>query len=382
MKRIAVKLFSLFLFFCLIAFSNAYADEVKIGVLSPHTGPFASGGESLKHSLQIAVENLNNKGGVLGKKIVLISYDTEGRVDKAKVEALKLIEKDKVSAIIGAYLTEETVVVNEVCALKKVINMVPIAASSEITDNVASNYNRYKYIFRVSYSIPQWAEMLGKFIESKGLKKYAFVGANIRWNMELAGVLEKWAAKKGIKKVYETFYSPKNISLEPVFHGLKKSNPEVVIIGDPGKGSLEFTKKYYEKKITYPLLSVGGTLGDTRVVAGLNLPGGLYFQAATYEGNNLKTDNYFNQFKKTFGYKPVGYSDALPYDALIVYASAVEKARSFDTEKVISALESGTFEGLSGVYRFKKNHQADWAGGSKLSGTVVKWENGKGIIVK
>ncbi|MDO9580155.1 MAG: ABC transporter substrate-binding protein, partial [Bacteroidales bacterium] len=142
MKRIAVKLFSLFLFFCLTACSNTYADEVKIGVLSPNTGPFASGGESLKHSLQIAVENLNNKGGVLGKKIVLISYDTEGRVDKAKVEALKLIEKDKVSAIIGAYLTEETVVVNEVCALKKVINIVPIAASSEITDNVASNYNR------------------------------------------------------------------------------------------------------------------------------------------------------------------------------------------------------------------------------------------------
>ncbi|HEY7726955.1 MAG TPA: ABC transporter substrate-binding protein, partial [Candidatus Eisenbacteria bacterium] len=107
---------------------------LRIGILAPLSGPFASGGSSFLQAATLAAERANSGGGVLGRHVELEVADTQGRVDVAKSEALRLISREKVFALVGAYLSEETVGAIEAAAPARRIIVVPVAATSEITD--------------------------------------------------------------------------------------------------------------------------------------------------------------------------------------------------------------------------------------------------------
>ncbi|MBF8259776.1 MAG: Peripla BP 6 protein, partial [Actinobacteria bacterium] len=257
-----------------------------------------------------------------------------------------------------------------------------VAATAEITDGVRRDYPRYRYVFRVSYSIPQWAAMMADFIRARQVKRYAFIGAGIRWNRELAEALKKNLAGSGIVPVYEAFYSPRNPAFEPVAVAAAASAPDIMVLGDPGKNSVVFVKRIREGGSNVPILSVGGSLGDARVASTLPLSAPLYVQAAAWKGTSDAATRYVEVFEKRYGYPPVGYSDTLPYDAMTVLVSAIRAAGKPDTDAVISSLEKGAFPGVAGTYRFDASHQAAWGpGSSDLHGTVIQWEKDGARIV-
>jgi branched-chain amino acid transport system substrate-binding protein len=387
-----VRLFRfLALFFAgllLAGFLPAFADDpssrpaIRVGILAPLSGPFASGGSSFLQAATLAAERANAGGGVLGRRAELVVADSQGRVDIAKSEALRLISREKVFAIVGAYLSEETVGAIEAAVAARKLLIVPVAATAEITDGVSRDYPRYRYVFRVGYSIPQWAAMMSEFLRQRGVKTYAFVGASIRWNRELAGALKKTLAGSGILPVYEAFYSPRNPAFEPVAVAAAAASPDIVVLGDPGKNSVVFVKRFREGGSGIPILSVGGSLGDSRVAPSLPLSAPLYVQAAAWEGASEAATAYAEAFEKRYGYSPVGYSDTLPYDAVTVLLSAIRAAGRLDTDAVLTALEKGTFPGVAGTYRFDASHQAIWGTApGDLHGTVIQWERDGARIV-
>lgn len=366
----------------------AFADDpssrpaIRIGILAPLSGPFASGGSSFLQAATLAVEQANAAGGILGRRAELVIADSQGRVEVARSEALRLISREKVFALVGAYLSEETVGAIEAAASARRIIIVPVAATSEITDMVARDYPRYRYVFRVGYSIPQWAAMMSEFLRQNNIARYAFVGAGIRWNRELAGALKKSLAPAGIVPVYEAFYSSRSPAFEPVASAVAAKSPDILVLGDPGKNSVIFVKRVREGGSQVPILSVGGTLGDSRVAATLPLSSPLYVQAAAWKGASESATQYVDAFGKRYGYPPVGYSDTLPYDAVTVLLSAIRAAGRPDTNAVLSALEKGSFPGVSGTYRFDASHQAVWGTGpGDLRGTVIRWEKDDARIV-
>ncbi len=360
------------------AAGGSHVQPIRIGVLAPLSGPYASGGSLFVQAATLAVERANSEGGVLGRRVELVVSDTQGRVDIAKSETLRLVSREKAFALVGAYLSEETVGVVEAASAAKKIVVVPVAATAEITDRVKRNYLRYRYVFRVGYSIPQWAAMLAEFLRENRVRRYAFVGAGIRWNRELALALRNSFSRS----VYEAFYSPSNPVFEPIAVGAGASAPDILVLADPGKNSVAFVKRLREGGAPFPVLSVGGTLGDTRVATTLPSDPPLYVQAAAWEGASKEATWYFQSFEKRYGYAPVGYSDTLPYDAVTVLLSAIRAARRAETGAVIDALERGAFPGVAGKYRFDSSHQAIWGpGSSPLHGTVIRWEKGGARIV-
>lgn len=354
-------------------------DKIKIGVLCPQTGPFASGGRSMQQGLEVTAAEINASGGILGKPVELVYGDTQGKGDVARSEALRLVDKEKAQMLIGAYLSEETNEVVEVAAEKKVVLVVPVSASNEITAKVPANYDKYKYIFRVSYNIDQWAELMGNFIKEQKVATYAFAGVNIRWNRELADALKKYLAGYGTVPVYEEYYSSKEPALDPMVIAIKEKKPGLVVIGDPGQGSIAFVKKARDFALDMPLFSVGGALGDARVAATLPAGSPLYFQAAAWD-NTEQGKKFFESFKAKFGYQPVGYSDVMTPDAITVLAQAVNKAGSMESDKVVKALEAGGFKGRCGQFNFDNSHQAVWGPGKGLSGVVVEWKGAKAEV--
>ncbi len=352
------------------AAGGSHLQPIRIGILAPLSGPYASGGSLFVQAATLAVERANAEGGVLGRRVELVVSDTQGRVDIAKSETLRLVSREKVFALVGAYLSEETVGVVEAASAAKKIVVVPVAATAEITDRVKRNYDRYRYVFRVGYSIPQWAAMLAEFLREHEFRKYAFVGAGIRWNRELALALGKGYTRP----VYEAFYSPSNPVFEPIAVGAAASRPDILVLADPGKNCVAFVKRLREGGAPFPVVSVGGTLGDARVAATLPADPPLYVQAAAWEGASDEATWYFQTFEKRYGYAPVGYSDLLPYDAVTVLLSAIRAARRAETGSVVDALERGAFPGVAGKYRFDSSHQAIWGpASSPLHGTVVRW---------
>lgn len=357
-------------------------DAVRIGVLAPLSGPYAAGGTSFVQAATLAAEQTNAEGGVLGRRVEVVAADTQGRVDVAKSEALRLVSRENVSALVGAYLSEETVGVMEVAAGRGTVLIVPVAATAEITDRVRDEPARYRYVFRVGYSIPQWAELVAAFFSDRSVRRYAFVGAGIRWNRELGDALGRTAERAGISPAYVAYYSPGNPAFDPVAVAAAASAPDIVVLGDPGRNSVSFLKRLREVAPGLPVFSVGGALGDARLAASLPLSGPLYVQAAAWSGASDAATEYAGRYERRYGAPPVGYSDTLPYDAVTVLAAAWRKAGSLDAAAVVAALEKGAFQGVAGTYRFDANHQAMWGTGpGDLRGTVVRWDRDGARIV-
>jgi branched-chain amino acid transport system substrate-binding protein len=389
MGRPFIRIFALLSVVAVIAYpihassaEQGSQQAIRVGIVAPLSGPFASGGSSFLEAATLAVEQANAQGGVLGRRVELVVADSQGRVETAKSEAMRLISREKVFAIVGAYLSEESIGAIEAAVAARKVIIVPVAATSEITDVVKRDYKRYRYVFRVSYSIPQWAAMMAEFLRQQNAKTYAFVGAGIRWNRELAAALKKSLSGSGIVPVYEAFYSARNPAFEPVAVAATAASPDFLVLGDPGKNSVVFVKRIREGGSKVPILSVGGSLGDERVATTLPLSSPLYVQAAAWKGASETATRYVEAFEKRFGYSPVGYSDTLPHDAMAILLSAIRTAGKADTDAVISALEKGAFQGAAGTYRFDASHQAAWGAGSRdLHGTVIRWEKDGARIV-
>ena len=387
-RRILIGPAALFLYLFSSVFPVApcvaadHPDTLKIGVLAPLSGPYAAGGTSFVQAATLAVEQANAEGGVFGQRVTIVLGDTQGRVDVAKAEALRLVSREKVSALVGAYLSEETVGVMEVAAAQRLVLLVPVAATAEITDKVRQEYKRYRYVFRVGYSLPQWAEMIAAFLSDRKVRRYAFVGAGIRWNLELGETLERIVAPRGITQAYTAFYSPGNPAFDTVAVAAAAVSPDIVILADPGRNSVTFVKRLRESAPTLPVLSVGGALGDARLADSVPLTAPFYVQAAAWRGVSPAATAYVERYEHRYGAPPVGYSDTLPYDAVTVLVAAWRKAGSAATEAVVPVLERGTFMGAAGKYRFDATHQARWGTASDaLHGTFVRWERGGARIV-
>ena len=364
------------------AIAASRPDTLKIGVLAPLSGPYAAGGTSFVQAATLAVEQANAEGGILGRRVAIAVGDTQGRVDAAKSEALRLVSREKVAALVGAYLSEETVGVMEVAAAARTVLIVPVAATAEITDKVRREYSRYRYVFRVGYSLPQWAGLIGAFLSDRKVRRYGFVGAGIRWNRELGETLERVAAAKGIVPSYAAWYSPGNPAFDPVAVAVAASSPDIVVLGDPGRNSVSFLKRLRETAPALPVLSVGGALGDARLAASIPLTAPVYVQAAAWKGASPGATAYVERFEQRYGAPPVGYSDTLPYDAVTVLVSAWRKAGGVESAAVVPVLERGAFPGVAGTYRFDASHQARWGTGpADLRGTVVRWERDGARIV-
>src|SRR3989304_5372943 len=189
------------------ALAASLPGTLKIGVLAPLSGPYAAGGTSFVQAATLAVEQANPEGGGCGRR--------------------------------GA-------------------------GAAGIPDKGRRDRARYRYVFRVGYSLPQWAEMISAFLSDRKVRRYGFVGAGIRWNHELAGTLERMAAAHGITPAYSAFYSAGNPAFDPIAVAAAAASPDIVILGDPGRNSGSFLKRLREGAPALPALSVGGGPGGAR----------------------------------------------------------------------------------------------------------------------
>jgi branched-chain amino acid transport system substrate-binding protein len=362
---------------------SAVADEtIKIGSVLSVTGPAAFLGDPELKTLQLYVEELNKKGGVLGRQLELIHYDDGTDANKANSFTKRLIEDDKVDILIGGTTTGAT------------MSMVPLVTKAEIpfislAGAVVVIEPVKKWVFKTPHTDRMAAEKVFEDMKKRGITKVALLSETSGFGQSGKKETEAVAAQYGVTLVANETYGPKDTDSSPQLTKIKNTaGVEAVFVFGLGQGPAIVTKNYRQLGITLPLYQSHGVASDEFLklagpaADGVRLPSPAQLipeQLPANDPQKSMVTSYDNAYKtkykteaSTFG----GYA----YDALLLSVDAMKRAGSTDKSKVRDAIESTKgFVATSGTFNMTAN---DHMGLNLTSFRMLEVKNGKWTLSK
>jgi len=340
--------------FALLAGVALAAEPIKIGAVVSVTGPASFLGEPEKNTLEMVKDELNAKGGVLGRPVDLIVYDDESDVNKAVLATEKLLKKDGVMAVIGATTSGSTLaIMNKFQASQ--VPLVSMSAAEKIVNPVNP------WVFKVA---PSDRHAVGRILQdakAKGYRKLAIVTVSDGFGQAGREVLKELIPARGFTLAADEVYGPKDTDMTAQLTKLKEAAPDAIICWGTNPGPAVVARNRTQLGITIPLYMSHGVASKKFIELakesseGLMLPAGdLIVAAQLPDGHPLKaqligyTKQYQDKFKSdvsTFG----GHG----WDGLMLVAKAIEAAGTDKPAAVRDALEKITgFPGIGGVFSF------------------------------
>ena len=319
-----------------VAVSPALAQKVvKIGDLGSKVGVFEGYGKYQTMFMQMAVDELNAKGGVLGHKIEMISEDDETKPAPAVRKAEKLVLQDDVKLVVGAVSSGATMAVMDVTKKHKVLHWNAVSCAEFMRTT-----KFHKYYFSNQPDSRMQANGLAKYILDKmGKKVYIFYTDYAMGQSD--GRQFKTALEKLGGEVVGVAGAPLDTKdFSPWFGAINQSNPDVLFLAFAGTDSLRLMTQLHSFGMTkkYKLAGIDCFLLQQDLPA-IAEPMEGFVQLAHYSPYNPDPAmQAFNaKFKKRFGVE--GNIMAGAYDGVLFWAAAAEKAGSFDSDKIAAALE-------------------------------------------
>ncbi len=239
-KSVLLTVFVLVLTVLCLPFAAMAADTIKLGVVTPlSTGDFRSGKINVQ-TVELAVEELNANGGILGKKVEMVTADDEGKPAAGVIALKRMIANEKVSAVVGLWHSSVAV------AQANVANQmqVPIMLHYSWTDDLTAGHS--DYVYRVGPFNAEIAQLALPYIE-KNFKTMAILYETNAFGTGFAEYLEKIAADKGIT-VYSIGYPQEATDLKPQLLELKAKSPkpELLVIAAVYEATNLIPKQAYE----------------------------------------------------------------------------------------------------------------------------------------
>lgn len=325
MKKILALVTSLItLLVAAVAFA---AEPLRIGALFSVTGPASFLGEPEKNTLEMLVKDANARGGVGGRKVELVVYDTQGDVTKAVQLANKLIKNDKVSVIVGPSTTGESMAVIPV-AEKEKVPLISCAAGIKITEPVK------RWVFKTPANDYVAVEKILIQAARQKQKNLAIITVSDGFGSSGREQLKALAAKKGFRIVADEVYGPKDTDMTAQLTKIKASRPDAIICWGTNPGPAIIARNVKQLGITTPLYMSHGVaskkfieLAGAVAAEGIMLPAGKLTvfdrlpkndpQAALLRSYDQAYRKGFSVESSTFG----GYA----YDAFILISNALKK---------------------------------------------------------
>ena len=203
--------------------TQGQGNTFKIGVITSLTGNQAAFGQAHKNGYTIAVNELNAKGGIMGKPIELVYYDDTSRPDQAVQGVSKLVDQDHVPIILGAYSSESTRAIIPVVTQKQVPLIIPTA----VADNVIESGS--PWVFRICAGSGSFASSTLDFLKNNGdPKTLAIVYENTNFGQSNDKSMTDAATKAGLNIVDQEAYQASSPDYKALLQRVKSKNPEVV----------------------------------------------------------------------------------------------------------------------------------------------------------
>lgn len=335
--------------FCLLGLQPAIsADEVvKIGLNYPETGPYAKQGLDQRRAAELAMEEINAAGGILGKKIQLVYRDTKSNAKIAKENAIELFDKEGVQMLFGGSSSAVAIASGKVAKEKKKLFFGTLTYSTETTGEEG-----HKYIFRECYDSGMAARVLSDYLKKNfGGKKYFYITADYTWGWTTEEIFRRYTdtvdkdRHKGILTKLGTADFKNVLSLA------NEAGPEVLVLVLFGKDMEIAVKQAYEMGLKSKIqIVVPNMTIDMAEGAGPEAMEGVISATPWYwrlpsELNQAKGIAFVNKFEGAHKRYP-STSGASAYVIMYQFKEAVERAKTFDTPALIKALEGHKYIGL------------------------------------
>jgi len=324
---------------------NAMAeDTIKIGVTGPFTGGSSSMGVSMRDGVRLATKEINEAGGIFGRKIQLIERDDEAQNARGVAIAQELVNNEKIVADVGFINTGVALAAQRIYQDAKIPVFNNVATGTVITKQFDKEPNNY--IFRNAARDEIQAPMIVKeAIEKRGFKKVAILADSTNYGELGKADLIKALAAKGITPVAVEKFNIKDVDMTSQLLKAKEAGAEVILTYAIGPELAQLANGMAKLGWKKPMIG-SWTLSMANFIdtAGKNGEGARMPQTFIQEGNTQKRktfiDSYLKNFKPKNGRIDSPVSAAQGYDSVYLLAAAIKQAGSTDGEKIRDALEN------------------------------------------
>lgn len=345
------KITALFLCLAFLAFAltgcgqQNNSEEIRIGSVLELTGNASSYGQSALKGIKMAFEEINSKGGVLDKKLVLISEDNKSEPSDAANATTKLIQQDQVDALISCMASSNGIASANIAQASQVPYVAPATVAPEVTETG-------DYIFRVCFTSPYQGKIMAKFaIDTLKVKKIAILtDMSTDYSKGLTKFFKEEYIKLGGKIVAEEAYSQKDTDYNAQLTNLKAAKPEAIFVPGYYNEVGLIAKQAKQLGFNAPLLGADAWDSPKLVEMGGEAINGSYFvNHYSAQDTDPRIQEFVKKYKAKYGEEPDSMA-ALGYDAAIVLADAIKRAGSTDKKAVRDALAATKdFQAVTGI---------------------------------
>lgn len=365
--------------------ANAKEPPIKLGVIS--AWDFA-GGQGIKRGAELAIRDINKAGGLLGRKVEGVFYDNKCDADEAKKATERLLYMDKVDAVTGCWRSDLAIVIQPTIMEAKKIFFIGGSSSPILTtERIGKDYNTYKYTFAIEVNTN------ALFISHEtGIRKGLKLGLD-----KIAVLVEKAAwcdplyddvmAKFKDDIVYSTRFSPTVTDFSIEYTKAKAAGANNLYVVATGASGTPSVKQWYDMQLPmlYTSYNVEAQDGNFWKITEGKCEGVVTEIVGGTAGFPItsKSRPWYEDYVKTYGEKPVAYTNGFEYDAVMAWAKAVKMAGSVESDAVLKALESKDFNytGVCGeITAFDEIHNPvgkAWKKGEAWGYISVQWQDGK-----
>jgi branched-chain amino acid transport system substrate-binding protein len=349
----------------------AAQTPIKIGASMSVTGTYAKPGTYQKEGYDVCIDELNAKGGLLGRKVELVIYDDQSQPATAVKLYEKLITEDKVDAVMGPYSSAVSEAVANVTEKYRKVMVAPLAATTSIFKKGR------KYIFMMITPAENYLDGLIDMAAKRGLKTVAIINEDTLFPKASAAGTAEAAKKKGLQVVLQEAYPKGNTDFSALLVKIKSTNPDVIAAGTYFDDAVAITRQMKELNVNPKMfgLTVGGDLPEFYDLLKQNAE---YVYGSTQWDESLPypgQKEFVGAYKKKFKHEP-SYHAAAGYAGCLVYGEAVRRAGSLDADKVREQLLTMEIKTAFGDYKVDPD-------GFQIAHKMVmlQWQDGKRVVV-
>lgn len=364
----------------------AYAqdsDSIKIGI---NAAIQVQAGRDIVDGAQLAMDEINAQGGVLGRKLTMVVADETDNPEQG-VSAIKKLISENVDVLIGGYTSGVTLAQLPHIARSKTIALTVGAASPAITAVVKQNYERNKYIFRTGVlnslhlATGTLSYMTGFLHGELGMNKFALVGESAKWVQDLMPFLKKNALEAGLDIVMDEIFDTSTTNFSPLLSKVKSSGAEYMVLINSHAASDVLAKQWYDARTPVPYGGIDVKSQDTDFFerVGGKCISEVAFNFIVRAPLTEKTLPFFDAFEERYKRQPV-YTGSGAYDTVYAYADSVSRAGSMDTDAIINALESIDMVTTTGRMQLDDTHDLK-AGEGLVSLLFAQWQEGGSRVI-
>lgn len=372
----------LILLFVAATGGEAKLEPYKIGAFLSVTGPNAPLGTPEKETLMMLAEEVNSSGGINGHPLELIIEDDESDPSKAVRAAKKLIELDKVSAIIGGSGTGPTMAVVSSVTEAAGVPHISLAAGIDITRPIK------KWVFRTPQTDVLAIGKILDYLKKQKIKKVATIYDSNAFGTSGRDQLREQAPKAGFEIVAEEAFNSKDTDMTVQLTRIKRTNAQAVICWGTNPGPAMVARNMKQLNMTIPLLQSHGIANKTFIdlagdaANGVIFPAGKLIVAEYLPDSDIQKKTllkYAKDFKAKYG-KTADTFGGHAWDAFQIIVRAMRLAGN-DKAKLRNEIENNTrlFVGIGGVFSYKPE---DHDGLKKDAFVMVKIVDGKWTLLE